>query len=215
MMRGIVKPEQNKSNIVRTTVRMDADLHSKLTDRVHELGRGLPPRKRPSMDGVIQQAVEQLLADADESPLPKSVTIFRPQGTVSACDDPYTEVKSALSGPSMPAKTEPENIDPEVTSWLAMLQYILTYGEYETKKAITSNLERFHLLTQILTPEVKSHERGGEVPKPPTDQQARMDRVRELRKRYTRSGADPINDEDTPRSDVPPDSRGIGKRRKH
>lgn len=36
---------------------MDGRLHRRLTDLVYEMGRGLPPRQRPSMDSVIQDAV--------------------------------------------------------------------------------------------------------------------------------------------------------------
>ncbi len=199
---------------------MNALLHAKLTDWVHDLGKGLRRGQRPSMDAVIQQAVEQLLVNADKSgkPIPKSFTIFRPLGTVQddvTSDVREGEIEYVAAGVVPPALNEPDKLDPEVESWLAMLRYILTRGDADTKDAITRNLERFHLLAQMLNSKEFSHERGGEVPKPDPDQQERMDRLREFGKRYTGGRTDPIGDEDTPRSDVPPNSQSIGKRRKH
>ncbi len=145
-------------------------------------------------------------------------TIFRPLGTVQddvTSDATDGEIEYVPSGLVPTAQNEPDKLDPEVESWLAMLRYILTRGDADTKEAITRNLERFHLLAQMLNSKEYSHERGGEVPKPDPDQQERMDRLREFGKRYTGGRTDPIGDEDTPRSDVPPNSQSIGKRRKH
>jgi hypothetical protein len=60
-------------NIIRTTVRMDSSLHQELSDLVHDLGRGLPPKEKPSIDSAIQDAVRAYLgspAAAGSSPDP-------------------------------------------------------------------------------------------------------------------------------------------------
>lgn len=41
---------------------MPESLHRELTDLVYEMGKGLPPRERPTIDATIQKAVETLLA---------------------------------------------------------------------------------------------------------------------------------------------------------
>lgn len=81
-----MEESETKPNIVRTTVRMDGDLHGFLTDFVYELGRGLPPRQRPTIDSVIQSAVRMYLeagktrpglTDKDEAILASVVDILR------------------------------------------------------------------------------------------------------------------------------------------
>ena len=56
-----MEPNDSKTKIVRVTVRMDPCLHERLRDAVYDLGKGMPPKKRPSIDSVIQQAVREFL----------------------------------------------------------------------------------------------------------------------------------------------------------
>lgn len=55
------KGAKGKRKFVQIAVRVPPEVHQRLADYVHELGRGLPPKERPSIDGVIQGAIAALL----------------------------------------------------------------------------------------------------------------------------------------------------------
>ncbi len=41
---------ENVKKKVQTTIRMEGELHTAMSDYVHDLGKGLPSRERPSID---------------------------------------------------------------------------------------------------------------------------------------------------------------------
>lgn len=46
---------------ITTTIRFDPALHDRLSEFVHEAGRGLSPKRRPSKDAIVQRAVTEFL----------------------------------------------------------------------------------------------------------------------------------------------------------
>jgi hypothetical protein len=91
---------------------MDAPIHEKLTNLVHELGRGLAPKKRPTINGTIQRAVERLI---DKYPGDASTSTEKP------------EVQAITPPESHPAH--------------AVLAEILAHGTEEDIRRVTAMLD--------------------------------------------------------------------------
>lgn len=60
---GLIVSEdaENKPEKIRTTVRMDAPLHERLTEYQHAVGKGRRRKEKPSLDLLIQEAVREYL----------------------------------------------------------------------------------------------------------------------------------------------------------
>lgn len=124
-----LKSTENKANLVRTTVRMNPELHQRFTDYVHERGRGLPPRKRPSMDAVIQEAIEAKLSspvNAGSKAVPKSeqtVTCPHCESTLSVSREGIAEVMEPGSVPIAEKRIDfhSTEVPSEIRDWLNLV----------------------------------------------------------------------------------------------
>lgn len=142
--------EENAENIVRTTVRMGAALHARFIDYVHERGRGLPPRKRPSMDAIIQEAVEARIAKPGPVPISE-------KSTAQTIDNQRAWTNSKVTVPEPATNSEQRKLPADI-SRLSVLERtcfdrllrILTSGDSATISAIDRNLERFDKLVELL-----------------------------------------------------------------
>jgi hypothetical protein len=114
---------ENKNNIVRTSIRMNGELHEKLSDYVHAL-RKLDKRK--SIDWAVQEAIRDWL------------DISNVKETNSR--------KSVQKGTSISGEIEQATSATSHQQWLSMLVEVLGSGHSVAIDAVLRNLVAFHEL---------------------------------------------------------------------
>lgn len=143
---------QNKANIIRTTVRMPAELHQQMSDEIARQSIGKRKKDQPSVDGFIQAAIGEKLSkviplNSNQSKVIPLGARGNPDGNTSANPDCISAAK-CVDNPEAGGNLDEIKIavPQELAPWVPKLIAVL---RGPARRALEANLETFAEYTQL------------------------------------------------------------------